>query len=127
MAGKRAAEAMFLRYQIIAHELRSYGIDSNCAPLVDVAAPDTHPFLQNRCYGMQPDQVAAIGRAVANGLLAGGVVPVVKHLPGHGRAVSDSHKELPRVSVPRTALDQDFAPFQSTERPADGDDGASAL
>lgn len=113
LAGDRAAEAMKLRYQIIAHELRSYGIDSNCAPLVDVAAPETHPFLQNRCYGMQPDQVAAIGRAVADGLLAGGVVPVVKHLPGHGRAVSDSHKELPRVSVPRTALQQDFAPFKA--------------
>ncbi|WP_321832205.1 beta-N-acetylhexosaminidase [Thalassovita sp.] len=112
-AGDHAAEAMNLRYQIIAHELRSYGIDSNCAPLVDVAAPETHPFLQNRCYGMQPDQVAAIGRAVADGLLAGGVVPVVKHLPGHGRAVSDSHKELPRVSVPRAALDQDFAPFKA--------------
>lgn len=111
-AGDHAAEAMNLRYQIIAHELRSYGIDSNCAPLVDVAAPETHLFLQNRCYGMQPDQVAAIGRAVADGLLAGGVVPVVKHLPGHGRAVSDSHKELPRVSVPRAALDQDFAPFK---------------
>ena len=113
LAGDRAAEAMNLRYQIIAHELRSYGIDGNCAPLVDVAAPETHPFLQNRCYGMQPDQVAAIGRAVADGLLAGGVVPVVKHLPGHGRAVSDSHKELPRVSVPRAALDQDFAPFKA--------------
>ncbi|MEC8292946.1 MAG: beta-N-acetylhexosaminidase [Pseudomonadota bacterium] len=113
LAGDRAAEAMKLRYQIIAHELRSYGIDSNCAPLVDVAAPETHPFLQNRCYGMQADQVAAIGRAVADGLLAGGVVPVVKHLPGHGRAVSDSHKELPRVSVPRAALDQDFAPFKA--------------
>jgi beta-N-acetylhexosaminidase len=112
-AGDHAAEAMNLRYQIIAHELRSYGIDSNCAPLVDVAAPETHPFLQNRCYGMQPDQVAAIGRAVADGLLARGVVPVVKHLPGHGRAVSDSHKELPRVSVPRAALDQDFAPFKA--------------
>lgn len=113
LAGDRAAEAMKLRYQIIAHELRSNGIDSNCAPLVDVAVPETHPFLQNRCYGMQPDQVAAIGRAVADGLLAGGVVPVVKHLPGHGRAVSDSHKELPRVSVPRAALDQDFAPFKA--------------
>jgi len=112
-AGDHAAEAMKQRYQIIAHELRSYGIDSNCAPLVDVAAPETHPFLQNRCYGMQPDQVAAIGRAVADGLLAGGVVPVAKHLPGHGRAVSDSHKELPRVSVPRAALDQDFAPFKA--------------
>lgn len=112
-AGEHAAKAMRLRSQIIALELRQYGIDSNCAPLADVAAPETHPFLQNRCYGMEPDTVAAIGRAVSEGLLAGGAVPVLKHLPGHGRAVSDSHKELPRVSVERADLEQDFAPFKA--------------
>jgi len=112
-AGEHAAKAMRLRSQIIALELRQYGIDSNCAPLADVAAPETHPFLQNRCYGMAPDTVAAIGRAVSEGLLAGGAVPVLKHLPGHGRAVSDSHKELPRVSVARADLEQDFAPFKA--------------
>ena len=112
-AGAHAAKAMRLRSQIIALELRQYGIDSNCAPLADVAAPETHPFLQNRCYGMAPDTVAEIGRAVSEGLLAGGAVPVLKHLPGHGRAVSDSHKELPRVSVARADLEQDFAPFKA--------------
>lgn len=112
-AGEHSAKAMRLRSQIIALELRQYGIDSNCAPLADVAAPETHPFLQNRCYGMAPDTVAEIGRAVSEGLLAGGAVPVLKHLPGHGRAVSDSHKELPRVSVARADLEQDFAPFKA--------------
>ncbi|WP_412562586.1 glycoside hydrolase family 3 N-terminal domain-containing protein [Thalassobius sp. MITS945101] len=113
LAGAHAAKAMRLRSQIIALELRQYGIDSNCAPLADVAAPETHPFLQNRCYGMAPGTVAEIGRAVSEGLLAGGAVPVLKHLPGHGRAVSDSHKELPRVSVERADLEQDFAPFKA--------------
>lgn len=113
LAGNNAVKAMRLRSQIIALELRQFGIDSNCAPLADVAAPETHPFLQNRCYGMEPETVAGIGRAVSEGLLAGGAVPVLKHLPGHGRAVSDSHKELPRVTVERADLEQDFAPFKS--------------
>lgn len=113
LTGSDAVEAMTLRYRIIAQELRSYGIDSNCAPLVDVASDRTHPFLRNRCYGTDPGLVAQIGRAVADGLLAGGVVPVVKHMPGHGRAVTDSHKETPRVTVSRADLAQDFAPFQA--------------
>lgn len=113
-AGEDAAEAMYLRYRIIADELRAVGVDSNCAPLVDVATPDTHPFLQNRCYGFDADTVAKLGRAVADGLLDGGVLPVVKHIPGHGRAVADSHLDLPVVSAPRDDLDRsDFAPFRA--------------
>ncbi|MDX1781427.1 MAG: beta-N-acetylhexosaminidase [Thalassovita sp.] len=113
-AGDAAAQAMYLRYRIIAHELRALGIDSNCAPLVDVATPDTHPFLKNRCYGFDADTVAQLGRAVADGLLDGGVLPVLKHIPGHGRAVADSHIGLPVVSAPRDDLDRtDFAPFKA--------------
>ena len=113
-AGERAAQAMYLRYRIIAHELRDLGIDSNCAPLVDVASDATHPFLQNRCYGFDADSVAAIGRAVADGHLDGGVLPVVKHIPGHGRAVVDSHLELPVVDAdPEELHDTDFAPFRA--------------
>ena len=113
-AGDAAAEAMYLRYRIIAHELRAVGVDSNCAPLVDVATPDTHIFLQNRCYGFDAETVADLGRSVANGLLDGGVLPVLKHIPGHGRAVVDSHLDLPVVSAPRGSLDQiDFAPFKA--------------
>lgn len=113
-AGAGAARVMYLRYRIIAHELRSLGIDSNCAPLLDVATPWTHPFLRNRCYGESVATVAWIGRAVAQAHLDGGVLPVVKHLPGHGRAQSDSHLELPRVSAAKKALQEvDFAPFRA--------------
>lgn len=112
-AGDGAERAMYLRYRLIAHELRELGIDSNCAPMVDVAGPQTHPFLLNRCYGEEPDRVAQLGRAAADGMLAGGVLPVVKHIPGHGRATQDSHFDLPHVSVNAEALDDtDFAPFR---------------
>ena len=113
-AGAAAERAMYLRYRLIAAELRGLGIDSNCAPMVDLAGPATHPFLLNRCYGSDPDKVAAIGRAVAQGLLDGGVLPVVKHLPGHGRATQDSHHDLPHVSTdPEELDDTDFAPFRA--------------
>ncbi len=113
-SGDHAVEAMYIRYRLIAHELHDLGIDSNCAPMVDVAGADTHPFLTNRCYGTDPATVAALGRAVADGMLAGGVLPVLKHIPGHGRATMDSHFDLPHVSAPRTELDtRDFAPFKA--------------
>ncbi|QOL80320.1 beta-N-acetylhexosaminidase [Pseudooceanicola spongiae] len=105
--------AMYLRYAIIAAEMRSVGIDTNCAPLVDVADDSTHPFLRNRCYGTDAATVAGLGRAVSMGLLAGGVLPVVKHIPGHGRARADSHMELPHVTTSLAELDEvDFAPFK---------------
>lgn len=114
IAGERAEEAMYLKYRIIAHELRSVGIDSNCAPMVDIAGPATHEFLRNRCYGSDPIRVTAMGRAAANAMLAGGVLPVVKHMPGHGRATMDSHFDLPRVDAARADLEVlDFAPFKA--------------
>ncbi len=113
-AGDAAVEAMYLRYRLIADELFALGIDSNCAPLVDVAAPNTHEFLKNRCYGFDPGSVAQAGRAVADGLLDGGVLPVLKHIPGHGRAVVDSHLGLPVVSASLDDLERvDFAPFRA--------------
>lgn len=113
-AANNAEEAMYLRYRLIAHELRAAGVDGNCAPLVDVASDATHPFLKNRCYGTAPDTVARFGRQVAEGLLAGGVLPVVKHIPGHGRAVVDSHHELPVAGAGADALRAvDFAPFKA--------------
>jgi beta-N-acetylhexosaminidase len=113
-AGDDAAQAMYLRFRIIAAELRALGIDSNCAPLADVASDITHPFLRNRCYGTDPAQVAAMGRAVADGLLDGGVLPVLKHIPGHGRATADSHLDLPRVTASLDDLRaSDFAPFRA--------------
>ncbi|OAN76796.1 beta-hexosaminidase [Jannaschia sp. EhC01] len=111
---KAGPRAMALRYRLIAHELRAVGIDVNCAPTADVARDDTHPFLRNRLYGSDVKSVVQTARAVADGLLAGGVLPVVKHIPGHGAAVADSHKDLPRVSVDRATLDAtDFAVFRA--------------
>ncbi|WP_112321461.1 glycoside hydrolase family 3 N-terminal domain-containing protein [Oceanibium sediminis] len=112
--GADAALAMRLRYHVIADELRALGIDVNCAPMADLALPDTHPLIRHRCYGEDPATVARIGRAVAEGLLAGGVLPVLKHIPGHGRTALDSHKDLPRVSTPlETLRAEDFAPFRA--------------
>ncbi|MCZ0960199.1 beta-N-acetylhexosaminidase [Paracoccus benzoatiresistens] len=110
-AGPRA---MWLRYHLIGRELRAVGIDSNCAPTLDVAHADTHPFLRSRCLGSDPDAVATLGRAAADGMLAAGVLPVMKHMPGHGRAVADSHHDLPAVAAPEAELDAiDFAPFRA--------------
>ncbi len=113
-SGEQAERAMYLRYRLIAQELFELGIDSNCAPMVDLAREDTHPFLQNRCYGSDPNEVSKIGRAVAKGHLDGGVLPVIKHMPGHGLSTMDSHHDLPHVDLPLDALDcDDFAPFRA--------------
>ena len=108
-----ATRAMYLRYLLTALELRSYGIDVNCAPMVDVPRESTHAFLTDRCYGMTPAEAAGLGRAVAMGLTAGGVLPVVKHIPGHGLATADSHYDLPHVTATQDVLNTvDFAPFK---------------
>ncbi|MHA3914261.1 beta-N-acetylhexosaminidase [Halovulum sp. GXIMD14793] len=104
--------AMRLRYHVIAAELRDLGIDVNCAPMADIAQPHTHPILRNRCYGREADQVVAVARAVADGLGDGGVLPVLKHIPGHGRPRQDSHAELPVVEESAEVLAAtDFAAF----------------
>ena len=113
-AGDDAERAMYLRYRHIAHELKSLTIDSNCAPMVDLIVKDTHQFLRNRCYGNAPNDVVALGRAAANGLLDGGVLPVLKHVPGHGRTDLDSHFDLPRVDTDLEVLQEtDFVPFRA--------------
>jgi beta-N-acetylhexosaminidase len=109
-----AARAMAIRYRIISDELRAVGIDANCAPCADIASDTTHPFLRNRCYGTDPATVAALARAVADAHLAGGVLPVVKHLPGHGRSTADTHHDLPTVTEDAATLAAtDFAPFRA--------------
>ncbi|MCV6593934.1 MAG: beta-N-acetylhexosaminidase [Silicimonas sp.] len=111
---EKAARAMYLRGALIGAELRDHGIDVNCAPSADLAWPETHAFLRNRCYGTTPDQVTAMARACAEGLMAAGVSPVIKHAPGHGRATLDSHKALPRIDVPLAELiESDFKPFRA--------------
>ena len=110
---ERALEAARLRYRIIADELAQVGIDVDCAPVLDVPAPEGHAIIGARALGQAAEDVARRGRAVCEGLLAGGVLPVIKHIPGHGRAPVDSHHALPRVASPRAQLDRiDFLPFR---------------
>lgn len=113
LAGAPAGpEAMALRYRLLGRELRAVGIDADAAPGLDIARPDTHPFLYDRCLGHDAGTVATLGRAAAEGLLAAGVLPCVKHMPGHGRARVDSHLDLPVVDAPLEELAAtDFAPF----------------
>ncbi|MBV8664585.1 MAG: beta-N-acetylhexosaminidase [Hyphomicrobiales bacterium] len=103
--------AAWLAARLTAHDLREVGITVDCAPVLDVAEAGTHAVIGSRAYSSDPQRVAALGRAVCEGLLAGGVAPVVKHIPGHGRARADSHLELPTVEASREALQRDFAPF----------------
>ncbi len=111
--GEHAERAFYLRYRLIADDLMRYGIDVNCAPMLDIARPDTHPFLRNRCYGGEVESVVQISQAVRQGLLDGGVSPVIKHIPGHGLSRHDSHLDLPRVTTDRATLEAiDFAAFR---------------
>lgn len=106
--------AMYLRGRVIAEDLRGVGVDVNCAPLADIARPMTHAILHNRCYGQSLADVVACARAMAEGLMAGGVLPVVKHMPGHGLATLDSHLALPVVETDADILRaQDFAAFRA--------------
>jgi len=103
-----------LAAQLTAVELRASGINTNCAPVLDVPVPGSHDIVGDRAYGSDPHQVAALGLAVAEGHMAAGVLPVIKHMPGHGRATKDSHLELPVVTAARAELDRtDFAPFRA--------------
>ena len=84
--------------------------------MLDIAFPETHPFLKNRCYGTDITAIAEIGAASSRGMLDGGVLPVAKHIPGHGRAVADSHFELPSVDIGREELiATDGAPFAAVK------------
>jgi beta-N-acetylhexosaminidase len=99
--------------RLMAHDLAEVGINVDCAPVLDVPAPDAHDVIGDRAFAADADEVARLGRAVAEGLIAGGVLPVVKHMPGHGRATADSHHALPRVTASREALlARDVAPFR---------------
>ncbi|HEX9167818.1 MAG TPA: beta-N-acetylhexosaminidase [Roseiarcus sp.] len=107
----RAEAAARLVARLIASDLAEVGITIDCAPVLDVAEQGMHAAIGARAFSNRPERVAAMGRAVAEGLLAGGVAPVIKHMPGHGRARVDSHHELPVVDAARHELKRDFAPF----------------
>ena len=110
----RAVEAARLNAHLIAAELFQLGITVNCAPVLDVVQADAHPIIGDRAFGARPEMAALLGWAVCEGLLDGGVMPVIKHIPGHGRATADSHEALPVVEAPRAELEAvDFAPFRA--------------
>ena len=109
-----ARHAVRLNAHLIAAELKSLGIDVDCLPLLDVPVDGADKIIGDRAFGTDPALVADLGRAVMDGLLDGGVMPIVKHIPGHGRAAVDSHKALPVVGDDRAGLEKsDFAPFRS--------------
>jgi len=112
-SGVEGAERLaWLGARLIAHDLREVGITIDCLPVLDAPQPGAHGVIGDRAYSDAPESVARIGRAAARGLLDGGVAPVMKHIPGHGRARADSHLELPVVEASRAELERvDFAPF----------------
>jgi beta-N-acetylhexosaminidase len=108
-----AIEAARANAQAIALLLREVGVNVDCLPLLDVRRPGATDIIGDRALGAEPMQVAALGRAVLDGLKAGGAVGVVKHMPGHGRALVDSHKALPVVDAPREEMESDIEPFRT--------------
>lgn len=108
----RAEEAARLVSCLTARDLSLLGINVNCVPVLDVPVPGADEIIGDRAYGTNPDIVARLGRSVAEGCLDGGVLPVAKHIPGHGRAPADSHLALPTVDASLAALSEiDFRPF----------------
>jgi beta-N-acetylhexosaminidase len=109
-----AREAAYLNARLMAHDLSELGITVNCTPVLDVPVEGADNVIGDRAFGRDPLTVVALGRAVIEGMLDGGVLPVMKHVPGHGRATVDSHKLLPRVSASAEELSAiDFVTFRS--------------
>jgi beta-N-acetylhexosaminidase len=108
-----AIEAARHNAAAMAAVLAEAGINVNCAPVLDLAHEGAHDIVGDRSYGADPLQVAALGRAVLDGLASGGVLGCIKHMPGHGRCGADSHHELPVVEASREELERDFAPFRT--------------
>ena len=109
-----AREAVTLNHRLLAGELRALGFDADCAPCIDLSLPEGHDVIGDRAFGRDPSRVSDLGRAAIDGRLAGGVAPVIKHIPGHGRATADSHHHLPVVTTPLNMLEAtDFQPFRA--------------
>lgn len=108
-----AADAVRLGARLMAADLAALGINVDCVPCADLRLPEGHGIIGDRAYGSTPAQVARLARAAAEGLMSGGVLPVLKHIPGHGRARADSHESLPVVETPLAELEAtDFEPFR---------------
>jgi len=112
LAPSSAIEAARVNGRALGLMLRSVGINVDCTPLLDVRQPGAHDIIGDRAFGSEPMQVAALGRAILDGLASAAVVGVVKHIPGHGRALADSHKELPVVTATAEELEIDLEPFE---------------
>lgn len=109
-----AGEAAFLGARLIADDLAALGINVDCLPVLDVPVPGSHNIIGDRAYGQDPTSVMAMGRAASQGLMEGGVLPIIKHIPGHGRAMADSHLALPVVEASAFQLENhDFPPFRA--------------
>ncbi|MBI4970052.1 MAG: beta-N-acetylhexosaminidase [Rhodospirillales bacterium] len=111
---EQARQAARINARLLAEELRPLGLDVDCAPVLDVPIVGAHDVIGDRAFGADPTLVADLGRAAVEGFLEGGVMPIVKHIPGHGRARVDSHHALPVVYTARAELERtDFAPFRA--------------
>src|SRR5471032_3554111 len=112
-----AREATYLNARLIAHDLAGLGINVNCLPVLDVPAPGAHDIIGDRAFAADPATIITLGRAQIEGLMDGGVLPIMKHIPGHGRAGSDSHLALPRVTASLEELSaSDFVTFRSLDQ-----------
>ena len=108
-----ATRGAYLHARLIASDLHALGITVDCAPVADVPVAGSHDIIGDRAYGTNPQHVATLARAAADGLMDGAVIPVVKHIPGHGRALVDSHEDLPVVSADLKELEaNDFEAFR---------------
>jgi len=111
---EKAHRATYLNARLMAHDLYTLGITVDCAPLADIPVEGAHDVIGDRAFGRNPEQVIYLARAQAAGLMEGGIVPVLKHIPGHGRAFADSHFEIPVVNTPLDVLRAtDFVPFNA--------------
>ena len=110
----KAHKAVYLNARLIANDLYTLGITVDCAPLADLPVEGAHDIIGDRAFGTEASQVVYLARAMAMGLMEGGIVPILKHIPGHGRAFSDSHHELPVVEESLEVLRAtDFVPFKA--------------
>lgn len=115
-SGQRAA---YLLARLIAHDLHQIGVNVDCLPILDIPLAGAHDVIGDRAYGSNPQTVATLGAEIVKSLLRGGVLPIIKHIPGHGRAFCDSHHDLPRVDATLETLKQtDFEPFKALNKVA---------
>ena len=113
VAPASAIEAARANAEALGHDLAEVGITVDYTPLLDVRQPGAHDVIGDRAFGTEPMQVAALGRAVLDGLARAGIAGCIKHMPGHGRACADSHKELPTVEADEAELETDLEPFRT--------------